>query len=178
MDLLRKISVILIAAALLQACSDEHHGPASQTEAQALGTSASKHKPEQTSHPTVTQSGQLTGTNWQLVRFQSMDDSTGEITVEDPSVYTMTLNEDGSVKMQLNCNQATGSWTFETANDGVSGKFSFGPMATTRALCPPPSIDERIAHDLQWIRSYLLRNGQLHLSLMADGGIYSWEPLK
>lgn len=29
---------------------------------------------------------------------------------------------------------------------------------------------------LPFVRSYLLRDGQLHLSLMADGGILSWMP--
>jgi len=27
-----------------------------------------------------------------------------------------------------------------------------------------------------YVRAYLLRNGRLHLSLMADGGILVWEP--
>ena len=122
-------------------------------------------------------SGALGGTRWRLVRFQSMDDATGEIEPDDPSVYTMTLNEDGSVSMQLNCNRATGTWRFEPASDGLSGTFTFGPLATTRALCPPPSMDERIARDAEWVRGFLLKNGQLHLSLMADAGIYSWERL-
>ena len=121
--------------------------------------------------------GSLAGTRWRLVRFQSMDDATGEIEPEDPSAYTMALSADGSVQMQLNCNRATGSWSVQPASDGISGAFTFGPLATTKALCPPPSMDERIARDAQWIRGYLLRDGQLHLSLMADGGIYSWEPL-
>lgn len=31
------------------------------------------------------------------------------------------------------------------------------------------------AGDLGFVRSYLLKDGRLHLSLMADGGIYSFE---
>ena len=121
--------------------------------------------------------GLLAGTRWRLVRFQSMDDATGEIEPSDPSAYSMTLNADGSAEMQLNCNRATGTWSVQRASDGISGSFTFGPLATTKALCPPPSMDERIARDAQWIRGFLLRDGQLHLSLMADGGIYSWEPV-
>ena len=119
----------------------------------------------------------LAGTRWRLRRFQSMDDATGEIEPEDPSAYTMTLNEDGSVQMRLNCNRAVGTWSVKPASDGKSGTFTFGPLATTRAPCPQPSMDERIVRDAEWIRGYLLRDGQLHLSLMADGGIYSWEPV-
>ena len=47
----------------------------------------------------------------------------------------------------------------------------------TRALCPPPSLDERIAADSAYVRSYFLRDGVLALSLMADAGIYLWEPI-
>ena len=117
----------------------------------------------------------LAATRWRLRQFQSMDDATGEIEPEDPSAYTMTLNEDGSVQMQLNCNRAVGTWSVAPASDGKSGAFTFGRLVTTKALCPPPSMDERIVRDAEWIRGYLLRDGQLHLSLMADGGIYSWE---
>ena len=37
-------------------------------------------------------------------------------------------------------------------------------------------MDERIARDCDAVRSYLIKDGQLHLSLLADGGIYTWEP--
>jgi hypothetical protein len=57
----------------------------------------------------------------------------------------------------------------------ASGKFEFGPLATTRALCPPPSMDEQIAAQSGFIRSYRLKNDRLYLSMMADGGIYAWE---
>jgi hypothetical protein len=43
-------------------------------------------------------------------------------------------------------------------------------------MCPPPHLDERVARDLAHVRSYLLKDGKLYLSLMADGGIYEWAP--
>lgn len=119
----------------------------------------------------------LAGTNWQLVEFQSMDDAIGTIGPADPSVFTMRLGRDGTVSMQLDCNRATGSWSAEPAADGTSGRFEFGQLASTRALCPPPNLDERIARDSQFIRGYILRDGRLYLSLMADGGIYSWQSI-
>jgi hypothetical protein len=88
----------------------------------------------------------------------------------------MTLNADGSVSMDLDCNRATGTWTVEFAEGGDNGSLSLGPLAGTRALCPPPSMDERITNDAQWVRGFLLRDGNLYLSLMAVGGIYAWEP--
>jgi hypothetical protein len=78
--------------------------------------------------------------------------------------------------MRLNCNNATGTWSVEPGSDGISGRFEFSPLAMTRALCPPPSMDEFIALQSEHIRSYLLKDGKLYLSLMADGGIFAWEP--
>jgi heat shock protein HslJ len=120
--------------------------------------------------------GKLASTRWRLVEFQSMDNAIGTLRPHDPSQYLMRLNADGTVTMQLNCNRATGTWKAEPAADGASGRFEFGPLATTRALCPAPSMDERIAADSRYVRGYLLKDGRLHLSLMADAGIYAWEP--
>jgi heat shock protein HslJ len=121
--------------------------------------------------------GSLAGTEWQLVEFQSMDDAIGTIRPDDPSLYSMRLGADGNVSMQLNCNRATGDWSAEPSAEGSTGSFRFGPLAVTRALCPPPSMDERIARDADYVRSFLLKDGNLYLSLMADAGIYAWEPL-
>jgi len=118
----------------------------------------------------------LAGTSWRLVEIQSMDDETGTTRPDDPSLYTLRLNADGTANLKLNCNSAHGTWTSEPGEDGASGTFGFGPLAMTRALCPPPSLDERIAAQTEWVRGYLVRDGRLNLSLMADGGILTWEP--
>lgn len=120
----------------------------------------------------------LAGTRWQLVEFQSMDDAIGTLRPADPSVFTMDLNEDGTVTMHLDCNRATGSWSAGPSADAISGRFQFGRLAVTRALCTPPNLDEQIARDAEFVRGYLLRDGRLYLSLMADAGIYAWEPVR
>lgn len=118
----------------------------------------------------------LAGTRWRLVEFQSMDDRQGTKRPHDASLYTMQLGADGSVQMQLNCNRAQGKWSAEAAADRTSGRFRFGPLAATRALCPPPSMDEILIAQAPYVRGYLLKDGRLYLSLMADGGISAWEP--
>jgi heat shock protein HslJ len=118
----------------------------------------------------------LADTEWRLVEFQSMDDAVGTTRPDEPTRYTMKLSGDGSVALRLNCNSATGSWSSEPAADPSSGRFAFGPLAATSALCPPPSLDELISAQAQYVRSYLLKDGRLYLSLMADGGILAWEP--
>jgi heat shock protein HslJ len=117
----------------------------------------------------------LTGTSWQLVEFRSSDDKIGIVRPDDPTRYTMTLEDGGRVSMQLNCNRGSGTWK-SAASDGDSGTFTFGPLAVTRAFCPPPSMDDRIARDADFVRTYLLRDGRLYLDLMADAGQYVWAP--
>jgi heat shock protein HslJ len=117
----------------------------------------------------------LTGTQWRLIEFRSSDDAIGIVKPSDPALYTMALSADGSVAFRLNCNRGTGTWK-AAATSEETGTFTFSPIAMTRALCPPPSMDERIARDAGFVRSYVMKDGLLYLSLMADGGIYAWEP--
>lgn len=119
----------------------------------------------------------LAGTSWQLISIASMDDRQGTLTLADPSRYTLTFGRDGSAAMRLDCNRGSAPWQATPGPEATSGSLSFGPIAATRALCPPPAIDARVLRDLPYVRSFLLRDGRLHLSLMADGGIYSWAPL-
>ena len=118
----------------------------------------------------------LAGTRWQLLEIQSMDDTIGTVRPKDPSLFTMHLNIDGTVTMRLDCNRASGTWTAEPSGDGLSGRFEFGPLAGTSAVCLSPNLDERILAQAKFFRGYLLREGRLYLSLMADGGIYAWVP--
>ena len=105
-----------------------------------------------------------------------MDDAAGTVRPHDPSRYTMRLNRDGTGTMRLDCNHATGTWSAEPVGNGTSGRFEFGPLAATHALCRPQGMDQTITAQAKFIRSYLLKGGRLYLSLMADGGILVWEP--
>ncbi|WP_094586034.1 META domain-containing protein [Synechococcus sp. BO 8801] len=118
----------------------------------------------------------LQGTTWQLVGIQSMDDAQGLKRPANPSRYTLSLQADGRAVLQLDCNRATGSWQVEPSTDPGNGGFRFGPLASTKALCPAPSLGEPLARQLPYVRGYLLRDGRLNLSLLADGGILIWEP--
>jgi hypothetical protein len=125
--------------------------------------------------PSATASA-LPGSRWRLVEIQSMDDAQGTSRPDDPSKYTMAFGIDGMVAMRLNCNRARGPWSDSPNPSGTSGSLSIGPLAVTRAACTPPSLDGRIARDMAFVRSYTQKDGHLYLSLMADGGIYVWEP--
>ena len=112
----------------------------------------------------------LAGTAWQLVRFQGGDDKV--VVPDDRAKYTIAFAADGGVSVRFDCNRGRGSW-----KSASPGQIQFGPMALTRAMCPPGSLHDQLVKHWFYVRSYVLRDGHLHLSLMADGGIYKFEPL-
>jgi para-nitrobenzyl esterase len=111
----------------------------------------------------------LGGTSWQLVRFRGGDDTL--LVPDDKAKYTVAFAADGSVSVRLDCNRGRGAWKSAGRN-----QIEFGPMALTRAQCPPGSLHDHIVKQWPHVRSYVIRGGHLFLSLMADGGIYELEP--
>jgi para-nitrobenzyl esterase len=117
---------------------------------------------------TTTDPTSLGGT-WQLVKFQGGDGRT--LAPDDRAKYTIEFLADGAVAMRIDCNRARGAW-----KSPGPGQLEFGPLAVTRVQCPPESLHDRFATDMAYVRSYVIRNGHLFLSLMADGSIYEFEP--
>jgi putative lipoprotein len=113
----------------------------------------------------------LQGTAWQLVKFQSSDDTT--LTPDDRSKYTIEFAAAGRLTARIDCNKGRGTW--KSSGDS---HLEFGPLALTRAKCPEGSLHDRIVKHWGSIRSYVIRDGHLFLALMADGGIYEFEPLR
>ena len=114
--------------------------------------------------------GSLAGTSWRLVKIMSMDDTT--YTPEDPSLYTLEFGNDGSMRLQADCNRGTGSWSSESP-----GQLQFGVIAATQAQCPPSSLHDQYLAQFQWVRSYVTEGGHLFLATMADGSIVEFEPI-
>jgi putative lipoprotein len=113
--------------------------------------------------------GELAGTSWELVKFQGGDEKI--LTPEDKSKYTVAFAKD-SVSVRIDCNRGHGTWKSSGPN-----QLEFGPMALTRAMCPAAELNDRLPKDWENVRSYVLRDGHLFLSLMADGGIYEFAPM-
>src|SRR4029453_15671857 len=111
----------------------------------------------------------LGGTSWQLVKFQGGDGKT--LTPDDKAKYTITFGTDNTVRPAVDFNRGVGTWKSSGAN-----QLEFGPLALTRAMCPPGSLHDRIAKHWLSGRSYITKDGNLFLSLMGEGGIYEFEP--
>jgi len=112
----------------------------------------------------------LGGTAWQLVKFQGSDDTT--IVPDDKAKYTLQFASDGGLNVRIDCNRGRGTWKSSGPN-----KLELSILALTRAMCPPGSMHDRIVTHWNSIRSYVVKDGRLFLSVMADGGIYEFEPL-
>jgi para-nitrobenzyl esterase len=106
--------------------------------------------------------------SWQLVKFQGGDDKV--LSSDDRSRYTLAIEPGGSVSVRIDCNRGRGTW-----HSPGPGQLAFGPLALTRAMCPPAPLTDRLAKDWSYVRGYVIRDGRLFLSLMADAGIYEFE---
>jgi len=112
----------------------------------------------------------LGGTSWRLVQFRGSDGTT--LTPDDRSKYTIEFLADGGLVARIDCNRGRGTWKSSGPN-----QLELGPMALTKAMCPPGSLHDQIVKQWKYVRSYVLKDGHLFLSLMADGGIYEYEPV-
>ena len=111
----------------------------------------------------------LAGTSWQLIKFTGSDGS--KLEPDDRTKYTLAFQPDGAVVARIDCNRGRGTWKSD-----APGQLVLGPLALTRAMCPPGSMHDRVAADLGAVRAYALKDAHLFLSLMADGGTYEYEP--
>jgi para-nitrobenzyl esterase len=103
------------------------------------------------------------------VKFQGGDGTT--LTPDDRAKYTIAFAAGDSISARIDCNRGRGSWK----SNGPS-QLQLGPLALTRAQCPPGSLHDQIVKQWGNVRSYVVKSGHLFLSLMADGGIYEFEP--
>lgn len=113
--------------------------------------------------------GDLQGTSWRLVQIQ-FGDGTVRSAI-DRSRYTIGFGANGVLNVRFDCNRGSGRWS-----SLGPGNLEFGDLALTRAMCPVGSLYDDLVRQWPHVRTYLIRNGRLHLSLMADGGILEFEP--
>jgi heat shock protein HslJ len=105
------------------------------------------------------------------VRFKSGEDDR-TLAPGDRPKYTIAFAKDGQAALRLDCNRGTGTW-----KSSGPGRLQFGPLGTTRALCPPGSHFDRLVQDLEHVAAFALKDGRLYLELSENGGTYEFERL-
>jgi heat shock protein HslJ len=76
--------------------------------------------------------------------------------------YTLLFQPGGMVAVQADCNRGSGSYLLN------GGSLSFGPIAMTRAMCPPGSLDTEFLKGLGLVSGQLFRGNDLVLTLKVD----------
>lgn len=114
-------------------------------------------------------SANLEGSSWRLVQI-AMSDGVTRPAIER-SRYTIGFGKEGVLNVRFDCNRGRGSW-----KSSGPGNLEFGPLALTPAMCPVGSLHDMLVRQWPSVRSYLVKDGRLFLSMMADGGTIEFEP--
>ena len=112
----------------------------------------------------------LSGTSWQLVKFQGPDERT--FTPDDKSKYTIKFGSDGRVVARVDCNRASSTW-----RTTAKGELRFGSWSRTSAKCGPGSLHDQIVTEGAAVTNFTIKDGHLFLAGMAAGGYYELEPM-
>ncbi len=80
--------------------------------------------------------------------------------MDQPDRYTVAFVEDDRVALRADCNRGTGPVASPSP-----GALAIGPLAMTRARCPPGSLSVRYARDVSRAARFAIRDGGLHLGL-------------
>ena len=83
---------------------------------------------------------------------------------EDPSHYTIAFQPDGSRHIRSDCNHAGGKYTLRKS------ALTIEVIHSTRAMCPPDSLEQTYLKDLNGAAIYFIREGGLYIDLKYDTG--------
>jgi heat shock protein HslJ len=109
----------------------------------------------------------LLSQSWQWVSFTSPVE---QFNVEMSESYLLTFNDDATVDIIADCNNASGNFTA----DESSLLIEIGPM--TMATCQEGSRSEQFVQLLGSATIYFFQDGQLFIDLFADGGTLEFTP--
>jgi heat shock protein HslJ len=104
----------------------------------------------------------LTGTVWRWT--ETVTSNGTRIKPDAPERYTLEFQPGGKIAVRADCNRGSGSYTLNGA------ALTFGPIATTRAMCPPGSKDAEFLRGLAAVSGQLFRGNDLVLTLKLDSG--------
>ena len=137
-------AILLLASALIISCG--HH----QTEEKQWSSPAHNKDPNF-----------VVGKTWQWVETVTPIQTVKATT---PANYHFTLSGDGKVQYMFDCNRGNGSYTI------AEGRLSFSPAVSTRMACRPNSQASEYQRDIERIKSFFIKEGDLYLEMPVDGG--------
>jgi heat shock protein HslJ len=118
---------------------------------------------------TPTASPDLTSFVWELIEVQTGPNASDKPV--DPSKYTVSFHDDGTVTIVADCNTALGTYTI----DGSDMDVEVGPM--TLVMCSEDSLSNKWIDDIDQAVSFSINDrGELSLNLPMDGGFVRLQP--
>ena len=104
----------------------------------------------------------LAGTTWSWRETVMSDEK--RLKPDAPERYTLLFQPGGAVAVRADCNRGSGRYEL------TGGTLTFGPMALTRAMCPPGSMDGEFMKQLGAVSGQLFKGDELVLTLKFDSG--------
>ncbi|HEY7035486.1 MAG TPA: META domain-containing protein [Thermomicrobiales bacterium] len=103
----------------------------------------------------------LTGVVW---TWQELRGGAAPVSPDDPGAYTLTFGDDGKVALRADCNRGFGPFAV------TGSQITIGPVATTRAACPPGSLSDQFVQAIEAAAAFTFAEGHLLLALPNDAG--------
>jgi heat shock protein HslJ len=104
----------------------------------------------------------LVGTVWKWQ--QTLHNNDTRAVPQNPENYTLKLLPDGKVSIQADCNLGGGVYTLR------GSEISIEITHTTRAACPPESLEQSYIRDLNAAVIYFMKGDFLYIDLKYDTG--------
>ena len=82
----------------------------------------------------------------------------------DPGHYTVVFEPNGKVSLRADCNLGGGSYSVE------GKRIAIKVTHTTRAMCPPDSLEQAFIKNLNAASIYFFKKENLYLDLKYDTG--------
>jgi heat shock protein HslJ len=127
-----------------------------------IGSAPTEKQATAPADPEPAKPAELAHTAWQLVRISKPGDTA--LTPDDPSAYTLTFEANGNAVLRIDCNRGSGSWMSDKP-----GELEFGPIASTRAMCPPESLHDPYLAHFERVTRYTIEDDHLFLRSGDDG---------
>ena len=87
--------------------------------------------------------------------------------------YIVAFGDHSRLSALVGCQRGRGTWKVSGRSD-----LQFGPLGLASSKCASNPVSSRVIADWRRVQSYVVRNGHLFLSLMGDGGVYEFEPVR
>jgi len=110
----------------------------------------------------VPEKADITGVVWKWEQTRYNNDQ--QTIPAEPSHYTVEFMPDGKLHVRADCNRVGGNYSLEGKRLAIELNHS------TRAMCPPDSLDEAFKKDLGAAAIYFFKDEFLYLDLKYDTG--------